>query len=202
MPGKAEPVRLAAGVAGVEFKDEQLPQEKWAAERKAALAPQQLPLLEVGGKTFGQSMAQMRYFGKLGGQYPTDPVEALAVDEFIDYVQEMFPLFGKIFACSTDEEKNALGATLCAEGGDLHKWVVFLDTKIGSSAFCTGDALTIADTFLFTTMVFLTCGHFAFIPKDLLAPFTNITRVVEATRGHEKVKKYYANAEGMWKIYQ
>lgn len=35
-----------------------------------------------------QSNAIMRYVGKLGGSYPTDPMEALEVDMIIDTVEE------------------------------------------------------------------------------------------------------------------
>lgn len=64
------------------------------AEVKQSLPSGQLPLLEVEDETtgtkkvFDQSNAIMRYVGKLGGLYPSDPVEAMEVDLVIDTVEE------------------------------------------------------------------------------------------------------------------
>lgn len=41
-----------------------------------------------------QSNAIMRYVGKLGGLYPSDPVEALEVDLVIDTVEEAYKFLG------------------------------------------------------------------------------------------------------------
>jgi glutathione S-transferase len=52
-----------------------------------------MPLLEVeeAGKSkvlIAESTAILRYLGKLGGLYPTDPLEALKVDSMLDTVSE------------------------------------------------------------------------------------------------------------------
>lgn len=53
----------------------------------------QLPILEVDGVVIPQSLAQLRYVGKIGGLYPTDPMEAAfcdaAADTFTDVYRPM-----------------------------------------------------------------------------------------------------------------
>ena len=43
---------------------------------------------QPNGKQYTQSMAQLRYAGKLANLYPVDPEQALAVDVLLDLVQD------------------------------------------------------------------------------------------------------------------
>ena len=45
--------------------------------------------MEVDGAIIPQSQAQMRYVGKIGGLYPTDPVQAAFADAAIDAVMDI-----------------------------------------------------------------------------------------------------------------
>jgi glutathione S-transferase len=67
---------------------------------KPSLPSGQLPVLEIedgatgSKKVMDQSNAIMRYVGKLGGLYPSDPVEALEVDIVIETVEEAGKFLG------------------------------------------------------------------------------------------------------------
>lgn len=78
-PGSAELTRLMFHYGGVPFTDERISFEAFA-ELKPSLPLGQVPVLEVDGTVFSQSMAIARYAAKIAGVYPTDPVEALRVD--------------------------------------------------------------------------------------------------------------------------
>jgi len=84
--GRAEPIRLAFFIGGVEFNDHRIAHADWPT-LKPSTPFGGIPTLEVNGVTYGQSNAQLRYAGKLGGLYPADPVEALKVDELLDFVE-------------------------------------------------------------------------------------------------------------------
>eukprot|EP00754_Rhynchopus_humris_P032691 Rhum_TRINITY_DN15424_c1_g1::Rhum_TRINITY_DN15424_c1_g1_i5::g.156256::m.156256/K04097/HPGDS; prostaglandin-H2 D-isomerase / glutathione transferase len=116
LPGKAEGLRLAAAIGGLDLEDVQVGFPEWGAGLKAKVAPQQLPLLEVDGVTYGQSAAQQRYLATLGGLYPSDPLEALRVDEIVDYVDDFFQPIGKTFAITDQAEKEAARAKVVGEG--------------------------------------------------------------------------------------
>ena len=59
-----------------------------------------MPVLELEDEATGakkivaQSNAILRYVGKLGGLYPSDPVEALEVDMVIDTIEEANKFIG------------------------------------------------------------------------------------------------------------
>ncbi|WP_411024211.1 hypothetical protein, partial [Salmonella sp. s58408] len=50
----------------------------------------QLPILEVDGYVLPQSMAILRYVGRLGGLYPSDDLEAAKCDAVLDSATDFF----------------------------------------------------------------------------------------------------------------
>lgn len=59
----------------------------------AALPNEQLPIMEVDGVVIPQSLAQLRYVGKIAGLYPTDPIQAALADAAADALTDItFPM--------------------------------------------------------------------------------------------------------------
>ncbi|CAN0093395.1 unnamed protein product, partial [Hapterophycus canaliculatus] len=87
-PGLGEPIRLALAQSGVEWEDNRISKDEWPA-LKSALPFGQLPILEVDGVVIPQSSAQLRYVGKIGGFYPTDPIQAAFCDAAADAVEDI-----------------------------------------------------------------------------------------------------------------
>eukprot|EP01083_Nonionella_stella_P251408 867448_1 len=91
--GRAAPLRLALTLGGVAFEDEfvERAEHKSAKEsgtRRWSGLPE-LVIYDNNGKeltTIGQSLAQLRYVGKLTGLYPSDALAAAYVDEILDSV--------------------------------------------------------------------------------------------------------------------
>ena len=62
--------------------------------------------MEVDGVVLPQSFAQMRYVGKIGGLYPTDPIQAAFADAAVDAVIDIhIPMRASIVGTS-DEAKR------------------------------------------------------------------------------------------------
>ena len=85
--GLAEPIRNAFRLSKIPFEDVRVQFSEWQDLKKSH--PEkfifgQMPILEIDSVPFAQSNALLRYVGKLTGLYPTDPLEALKVDEVID----------------------------------------------------------------------------------------------------------------------
>ncbi|KAK1948359.1 Glutathione S-transferase 1 [Phytophthora citrophthora] len=88
--GRAEPIRLAFFIGGIDFEDERMSFEEYA-KVKSNLPYSQLPVLEVDGEPVAQSLAILRYAGTLAGLYPTtDTLAAVHVDEIFNLIDEMF----------------------------------------------------------------------------------------------------------------
>eukprot|EP01059_Diplonema_ambulator_P001249 TRINITY_DN10_c0_g1_i2.p1 TRINITY_DN10_c0_g1~~TRINITY_DN10_c0_g1_i2.p1 ORF type:complete len:221 (+),score=94.76 TRINITY_DN10_c0_g1_i2:57-719(+) len=209
MPGRVEPTRLALAVGGHAFEDEKLTGEQWGTTLKAKVAPKQMPLIYVDGECFGQSNAMMRYAGKISSVdgkplYPTCPLEALKVDEFVDIVGDAFAPMSKTFAMTDQAEKEATRAKLVAEGGDVAKWLKFIDELLGKSAsgFAVGDSLTTADLAVFCWVLPLKTGFLDGVPKDCLDRYKNIGAHAVKIANIPQVKEYYKDAEGVQAVYR
>eukprot|EP01060_Flectonema_neradi_P032962 TRINITY_DN5385_c0_g1_i1.p1 TRINITY_DN5385_c0_g1~~TRINITY_DN5385_c0_g1_i1.p1 ORF type:complete len:219 (+),score=48.50 TRINITY_DN5385_c0_g1_i1:48-704(+) len=197
-PGRVEPIRLALILGGVTFEDQRVSSEQWGALKKV-VEPKQLPLMYIGDKVIGQSAAQMRYAGRISkfeGKplYPTDPLLALQVDEFVDYVSEMHGPMATAFKMQNQDEKRAFRAKAFATGGDIHKWISYVDSLLGKSrsGFAVGDHLTIADLATFCWYQPLKSGFFDGLPVSCFDEFKNIEAHKRKIASIPAVKAYYA----------
>eukprot|EP01060_Flectonema_neradi_P038864 TRINITY_DN829_c0_g4_i2.p1 TRINITY_DN829_c0_g4~~TRINITY_DN829_c0_g4_i2.p1 ORF type:complete len:238 (+),score=40.15 TRINITY_DN829_c0_g4_i2:57-716(+) len=197
-PGRVEPVRLALTLGGIDFEDERVTFEQWGS-MKEGVAPKQLPLMYIGDKVIGQSAALMRYaasISKFEGRplYPTDALLALQVDEFVDYTAEIFPPFAASFKIQDQSEKEAFRAKAVAEGGDIHKWLLYVDSLLGKSksGFAVGDHLTIADIAAFCWLQPLSSGVIDGVTVSCLDEFKNIKSHKQKIGSIPAVKAYYS----------
>lgn len=79
--GLAEPIRLALFIGSVPFVDERISYEEVHRRREAGLLPcGQVPIITVGGTTFAQTSAILRWAGKRSGLWPSDPELELRAD--------------------------------------------------------------------------------------------------------------------------
>ena len=71
IPGFAEPIRLCLKLGGVKFVDRRVTYQEIAKMRERGELPwSQVPILEVGDETYGQSTAILRWAGRKTGFYP------------------------------------------------------------------------------------------------------------------------------------
>eukprot|EP01091_Cochliopodium_minus_P021198 TRINITY_DN95_c0_g3_i2.p1 TRINITY_DN95_c0_g3~~TRINITY_DN95_c0_g3_i2.p1 ORF type:complete len:117 (+),score=25.89 TRINITY_DN95_c0_g3_i2:72-422(+) len=74
--GRAEPIRLALFIGGIEFDDERIDFPE-LQKRKPNLPFGSLPVLTTGeGEIIAQSNAVLRYAGRLAKLYPQDNLQA------------------------------------------------------------------------------------------------------------------------------
>ena len=197
-PGRVEPTRLALTLGGIEFEDQRVTIEEWNALR-VDIAPKQLPLMHVGDKVISQSNAQLRYasqISKFQGKplYPENAELALEVDEFVAFVGEMFGPIRDSLDIKDLTERKAFRAKAMASGGDLHKWISYVDTLLGKSKsqYAIGDHLTSADLAAFCWIQILKSRYFDGIPSTCLDVFKNINTHRQMVANIPAVKAYYA----------
>lgn len=129
----------------------------------------ELPILTVDGRPMAQSKAILRYVGKLTALYPTDPEEALFVDEVVETCEE---LFSSIFAYrGTDKGiRRQTRETVVRE--NIPRYWEALDKRVGSKGgpFVMGgrDKLSIADVVIVVLFNAIKCGLVDHIPSDTL----------------------------------
>lgn len=91
---------------------------------------------------------------------------------------------------SDPEKRLALRKELSAD--KLPQLFGFIDQFIAlnGKAFAVRDTVTVGDLFLYQMNTSYSAGAYDGIPKDVLAPFTNIAKIVAAVKALPEVKEW------------
>eukprot|EP00300_Choanocystis_sp_HF-7_P038407 c5530_g1_i1.p1 GENE.c5530_g1_i1~~c5530_g1_i1.p1 ORF type:complete len:217 (+),score=43.90 c5530_g1_i1:38-652(+) len=187
--GRAEGARLAFHIAGVPFVDDRVDSKNFGA-LKPTLPLGQLPVLEVEGEVFPQSLAILRYVGKLTGLYPTDPLAALRVDSLIDTLEDLNTILGRS-ARLEPAAKKAARELVAAE--DLPRFMRIAEETLAKNGtgFLVGDSLTIADLQLLNGTRRLLNGFVDDVPASVLDPYTLVLEHTARLNAHPKIAEWY-----------
>ena len=112
--GRAETTRLILAQAGVAFEDKRIEPAEWPA-LKASLPMGQLPILEVDGKTIGQSMTIARFCGRRFGLAGKDELEGALADQAVDQVADFLAEVVKAMREPDEAKKDEVARTLKTE---------------------------------------------------------------------------------------
>ena len=142
--GRAETARLILAQAGVSYEDKRIEKEEWPA-LKASLPMGQLPVLEVDGKTIGQSMAIARYCARRFGLAGKDELEGALADQAVDQVSDFLAELVKVMKEPEEAKKAEMGKQL-----KMEKLPAFLASmekllKAQGGKYFAGSSLTWAD---------------------------------------------------------
>lgn len=132
--GRGEAIRVMLHAAGVEWKDNRFEVSEWA-EIKPTTPLGAVPILKIDGNTYCQSLAMLRYAGKLAGFYPEDPLEALKVDQALDSLSEMTSKLPRSKAAKDEEEFKKLRKEY--QEGIMTKYISFLESTIDGIGFAS-----------------------------------------------------------------
>ena len=172
-------IRLTLAIGGLSFEDIRFKDDDWES-LKPKTPYKEAPVFEIDGKMYAQSEAILRYCGKLTGIYPSDPLEALFVDEIIDTLNDAANSF---FTYRGDDKEKRKAVAEKAAKETVPKFLDGLEKRVkeyGDGPFLTGDKITTADVKLLTIMAVLDGEHYDFIPKGM---FDGYPRLLEARDG-------------------
>jgi glutathione S-transferase len=183
--GRAEPVRMALFIAGVEYEDNRISFADFGSMREG-FPLKAVPTLEVDGVLYTQCNAMARYSARLAGLYPTDAWQAFLCDEVMDVVEDASIALVKTFGLSGDELK--LAREKLVEGPFTNFLNLFAKRlEAAGGKFFAGNQLSIADIKVFVWIRALGSGLLDHVPTDLVnrvAPILidHMDRVAQDTR--------------------
>ena len=161
--GRAEFPRLVFIYGGISFEDKRVSfQEYFQMRHRGQLPFEQLPILQVGETTIGQSCAIARYVAKKAGLYPEDSLLAAQTDMVVDAWRDILDIF---YGCYVDRvvDNGRLIMKMREAQVRINKLNDFFETTVpmhlerfekmistdSNSPFLVGDSLTWADLALF-----------------------------------------------------
>ena len=193
---RAETCRLALHIGGIEFEDARLGRDELRAKKAAGEFPYgQLPILEVDGKVFAQSVAIAKFCGKLSGLYPRDnDLAALKVDEFLDAAAQITSLVNPSMNEKDPTKRAAMREELAQQ--TFPRWLDFLEKRMGPDDYLVGNSLTVADLAIWRLLGWLTGGVLDGIPNDLLKPHSRLEAHFKRIDGREDIRAWMQDHYG------
>mmetsp|Transcript_33941 Transcript_33941/g.44781 ORF Transcript_33941/g.44781 Transcript_33941/m.44781 type:complete len:204 (+) Transcript_33941:80-691(+) len=186
---RAEPIRHALYIGGIEFEDSRVSREEFSA-MKPNLPSGQLPVLEVDGFPLSQSHAILRYAGKLAGLYPEDPLEAAKTDAIMGLIEDIHSKVGPTIREPDATKKMEMRAKLAEE--ILPLWFGFLQTTLeGCGDFFGGASANIADLMALQELKWISSGILDGIPTTILDGFPVLSAYLERMKALPKIVEYY-----------
>ncbi|XP_046575230.1 probable glutathione S-transferase 7 [Haliotis rubra] len=149
--GRAEVCRLLFALAGQEYEDVRWSRENFQAEKRNLLFGQ-IPVLEVDGKQYAQSMAIAGFLAREFGFHGKTSVEQMEVDQVIGIINDIFSALIKRYHEQDEEKKAAIGKENSEK--TYPKFVGFFEKilKNNNTGFYVGDQLGFADLAAFDTL--------------------------------------------------
>jgi len=186
--GRAEAIRLALFVGEVEFEDVRITEEEFRQRKAEGKYPfGSVPVLEVDGVVYAQSVGILRFVGRLGGLYPEEPLAGLAIDQIVGGVEDMIvATVPYLFAPETDKPlmKEKLEKDVYPRFFSAFEKLLHADGE----GFFYGKHLTIADLAVYPVLQWITTS---IVDKESLDPYPLLKALFATIEGHEKVKDYY-----------
>ena len=182
--GAGEPTRNAFRLAKIPFEDVRVKHGDWPAMKASDKCIYgQMPILEIDGTRFAQSMAILRYVGKVTNMYPTDPIEALKVDELLDAILDIRTKISPTYSLPEAERiaaRQKLAQVFLRP--HLEKLDCRVRTSVTGSGFAVGNKLTIADIALANEVQGLRSGRLDGIDTNIADNLEALEKIVRNVR--------------------
>jgi glutathione S-transferase len=197
-PGRAEPVRIALSLGGIEFEDRRLAFPAFAALKAQGAFPLgSVPMLEVDGVPMVQTGAMLRYAARLGGGglYPQDPMQAFVVDSVIDTLNDTVASALTPSFFEPDPEKKLAMRKAFVEGM-LSRALPYLEGLCARSEgpFLLGESLSVADLLLGGTVQTYRSGKLDGVGPEVLEPYPRLRALGDAYAAHPAIVAYHARS--------
>jgi glutathione S-transferase len=187
---RGEECRLALHIAGVDFEDNRLKREEWAA-----LKPKTpfggLPLFELPGHpVLAQVNAILVLIGRRHGLHPKDDFEAARHEAMMCHVEDLRANVSPTIRIADESEKKKAREALVASY--LPTWGANVEKQLGDGPFFAGAAIHVVDFKLHMAVRWFNGGKVDHIPATIFASFPKLTRLHDAVRDDARVKAWYA----------
>ncbi|CAG5117476.1 unnamed protein product [Candidula unifasciata] len=173
--GKAEISRLVLAAAGQTYEDVRLTKEQWPAE-KPNTPFLQLPVLEIDGKRYGQSIAIATYLAREFGFCGKSNIEELQINQAIQLAVDLMNTGSKAFYESDPAKK-------------FPKYFQFFEKllKESGTGFVVGNSLTLADIVFYDLV-------FNYISRKVasIEGYPLLQALSKTVESNEKIKAYLA----------
>lgn len=187
--GRAEISRILFALAGQDFEDVRIKREEWPVLKNSTPFGQ-LPLLEVDGKVYAQSVALSNFLARRFGFYGKTDTDALAIDQVVCLVQDFVNLAARMFHEAEPSKKEELAKTF--KDVEIPRLLGYFENLLEASGtgYFVGDTLTLADLIAWN---FITGIENRMKVSGLADSYPEVKALFKKIENTDKIKTYLAN---------
>ena len=189
---RAEVSRIALHLGNIPFINTQINREQFQKLKKEEALPfGQVPIMIVDGITIAQTGAIARYCGKLVNLYPSEPLEAAKVDQFIDGANDLTVAMWPSIWIKNPERRHQKRK----EAVDLiiPKWFSFFEKSI-TGPYCT-ENFTIADLAMWRLLGWFAEGKLDQVPQDILNSYPKLKELYRIVGSNSRIQDWMKQYE-------
>jgi len=198
-PGRAEAIRVALSISGVEWEDISIDGEQFSNMKESGDLPWgMVPILRTPQGTIAESSAILRFVGHLSRLVPDDPFQRAKADEFIDGMEPLSIALNSTFGVRDLEERVRMRKEIFGPEGKGSSNLRLLERKVSESltGWAAGtDEMSIADLKLFTGLFGLFSGNYDGIDASILADFPGLIEYHGKVSNEPRIKEHYSDAK-------
>ncbi|CAF3779203.1 unnamed protein product [Rotaria sordida] len=187
--GRAEPIRLIFAYAGQKFEDIRYSDDEWS-KMKNEMPLGQIPVLEISGQKFPQSLAITRYVARQFKLTGKDDLESMKCDVIVDTMNEFNEDYYRLWFFIEDENQRQTETTKFITKTIPEKLTMFekLMNMYGNGVWAVGDNVTWADFVIYDTV-----QNLLKMDDQVLNKFSTLKKNREAVEKLPKIAEYLAN---------
>ncbi|KAJ0400713.1 hypothetical protein P43SY_000618 [Pythium insidiosum] len=195
---RGELIRLMYAYGGLPLEEVTIPLGRAYASIKPTLPFAQLPVMEIEGKRYAQSVAIARYAAKRVGLYPLDDhLAALEVDMIVDAVQDIVNPIIKGYFLERDaalREKNVMKLNKYR----LPEVLGGIQTRVPSDAtpdrpYFLGQKMSLADVAVFDVIENYLIPEKDVFPIDFTEAYPKLLDIVERVKREPAIASHLKN---------
>lgn len=187
---RGEECRLALHAAGVDFEDNRLSREAWAA-LKPTTPFGNVPVLEIPGKpALGHSSAILTFIGRMHDLHPSDTFEAARHEAMMGHLEDARNKLGATMHIADGAEKKAAREALAATY--LPAWGKHTEAQFGEGPFFGGKKLNVVDFKIHMLVRWIRSGSLDHLPTNVFEAFPKLNAAHDAVANHPAVLDWYA----------
>lgn len=202
LSSRGEIIRLVFAYGRVPFDEVTVPMGRPYMALKPTYPFQQLPMMEIGGKQYAQSVAIARYAAKQVGLYPlTDHLAALEVDMIVDATADIFsaviegPFLERDVARKEKQTAKLNKYFLPAFLGGLQARVPASATP--QKPYFLGDQISLADIAVFNVVENLLIPEKEILPVDFQSKYPKLLDIAERVKQEQSIAEYLAKEDNV-----
>jgi glutathione S-transferase len=182
--GRAEPIRVALRLAGLDFEDHRVAFPEFAALKESGALPLgQLPVFAVDGVTMAETGAMLRYIARSGAPdlYPADAHRAFVVDSALDAFNDTLShaLTPSFVERDMEKKLELRKAFVAGPMARVFGYVEGLLERFGGP-FVGGKVLSIADLVIAQQILAIRSGNLDGVTTEALAPYPRLNALTDA----------------------